>query len=247
MGKPTSDVSVMEYIVKGIKSRCDLIVGITTGGAIGMTAEERLRAVPVIKPELASCNAGSMNFVFSQIADKISKPIYDWEIPFVKNTYKTPFLNTFDSLGDFIRIMQDNGTKPEFEIYDIGMVNNLAYFLEKGVIKTPIYIQFVLGILGGLPANLDNLLFIYNTAKKQLGDDFIWSCAAAGKNQFEIAAMSVLLGGNIRIGLEDNLYLERGVLAKSNAEGVEKAKGILQLFGHEPATLDEARKALFGK
>lgn len=246
-GEPTGDPEIMKNIVEEIRKRCNVVIGITTGGVIGMSSEERLAAVPFCKAELASCNAGSVNFCFSPIADKIKIPKYDWEIPFVKNTYDIPFVNTFQGIEDYIKVMGENGTKPEFEVYEVGMINNIAYFMKKGLLKGPIYLQFVLGIMGGLPATVDNLLFLYNTAKKQLGDNFVWSCAAAGKDQFNIVTTAVILGGNARVGLEDNLYIKKGQLAKSNAEGVKKIKEIVELLGKEIATPEEARKILFGK
>ena len=246
-GEPTGDPEIMKNIVEEIRKRCNVVIGITTGGAIGMSSEERLAAVPFCKAELASCNSGSVNFCFSPIADKIKIPKYDWEIPFVKNTYDLPFVNTFQGIEDYIKVMGENGTKPEFEVYEVGMINNIAYFMKKGLLKGPIYLQFVLGIMGGLPATVDNLLFLYNTAKKQLGDNFVWSCAAAGKDQFNIVTTAVILGGNARVGLEDNLYIKKGQLAKSNAEGVKKIKEIVELLGKEIATPEEARKILFGK
>ncbi|MEQ3306520.1 3-keto-5-aminohexanoate cleavage protein [Fusobacterium varium] len=246
-GEPTGDPEIMKNIVEEIRKRCNVVIGITTGGAIGMSSEERLAAVPFCKAELASCNAGSVNFCFSPIADKIKIPKYDWEIPFVKNTYDLPFVNTFQGIEDYIKVMGENGTKPEFEVYEVGMINNIAYFMKKGLLKGPIYLQFVLGIMGGLPATVDNLLFLYNTAKKQLGDNFVWSCAAAGKDQFNIVTTAVILGGNARVGLEDNLYIKKGQLAKSNAEGVKNIKEIVELLGKEIATPEEARKILFGK
>lgn len=246
-GEPTGDPEIMKNIVEEIRKRCNVVIGITTGGAIGMSSEERLAAVPFCKAELASCNAGSVNFCFSPIADKIKIPKYDWEIPFVKNTYDLPFVNTFQGIEDYIKVMGENDTKPEFEVYEVGMINNIAYFMKKGLLKGPIYLQFVLGIMGGLPATVDNLLFLYNTAKKQLGDNFVWSCAAAGKDQFNIVTTAVILGGNARVGLEDNLYIKKGQLAKSNAEGVKNIKEIVELLGKEIATPEEARKILFGK
>jgi len=140
--------------------------------------------------------------------------------------------------------MGDNGTKPEFEVYEIGMLSNIAYFIRKGMLKEPVYIQFVLGIMGGLPATMNNLLFLYNSANEILGDNFVWSCAAAGKDQFDLTTAAMLLGGNIRVGLEDNLYVSKGVLAKSNAEPVAKVKQILTLMGRETATPEEAREIL---
>ncbi len=243
-GKPMSDPALMKKITDGIRERCNVVVGITTGGAIGMTIGERLAAVPVCKAELASCNAGSVNFCFAPIADKIKQPKFDWEIPFVQNTYRVPFANTFQDIEDYVRVMGENGTKPEFEVYEVGMLSNIAYFMKKGLLKSPVYIQFVLGIMGGLPATFDNLLFLYNTAKKLLGDNFVWSCAAAGKDQFDLTTAAMLLGGNIRVGLEDNLYISKGVLAKSNAEQVTKVAGIAKLLDREIASPDEARGIL---
>lgn len=243
-GKPCSDPVVMKQITDGVRQRCDVIIGITTGGAIGMNIEERLSAVPVCKAELASCNAGSVNFCFSPIADKIKEPKFDWEIPFVKNTYTVPFANTFKDIEDYVRVMGENGTKPEFEIYEVGMLNNIAYFVKKGLIIGPVYLQFVLGIMGGLPATVDNLLFLYNSAQKIFGDNFVWSCAAAGKDQFDITTMAMILGGNVRVGLEDNLYLSKGVLARSNAEPVKKVADIAGLLGRTVVTSQEARNIL---
>lgn len=244
-GQPTNNPESMKIIVDGVRSRCDVVIGVTTGGAIGMTIEERLASIPVVNAELASCNAGSVNFCFSAIADKIKTPKFDWEIPFVKNTYKVPFANTFQNIEDYIRVMNQYGTKPEFEVYEVGMISNILYFVKKGLLKGPVYIQFVLGVMGGLPATVDNLLFLYNTAKNLLGDNFIWSCAAAGKEEIEITTAALILGGNARVGLEDNLYISSGVLAKSNAELVSKIKDIATLLNREIATSDEARKILF--
>jgi len=243
-GKPSSDPALMKQITDGVRERCDVVIGITTGGAIGMNIQERLAAVPICKAELASCNAGSVNFCFSPIANKIKEPKYDWEIPFVKNTYTVPFANTFKDIEDYVRVMGENGTKPEFEVYEVGMLSNIAYFVKKGLIKGPVYLQFVLGIMGGLPATMDNLLFLYNTAQKVLGDSFVWSCAAAGKDQFDLTTAAMILGGNVRVGLEDNLYMSKGVLAKSNAEPVGKIAAIAGLLGSEIASPQEARETL---
>lgn len=162
----------------------------------------------------------------------------------MKNTYTVPFANTFQDIEDYIRIMGENGTKPEFEVYEVGMLSNIAYFMNKGMLKGPVYIQLVLGVMGGMPATIDNLLFLYNTARKLLGDEFVWSCAAAGKNQFEITTTAMLLGGNIRVGLEDNLYIAKGVLAKSNAEPVAKVANFARLFDREVASPNGAREIL---
>jgi Uncharacterized conserved protein len=244
-GQPTNDPELMKIIVDGVRSRCDVVIGVTTGGAIGMNLEERLASIPVVHAELASCNAGSVNFCFSGIAEKIKEPKFDWEIPFVKNTYTVPFANTFQNIEDYIRVMNHYGTKPEFEVYEVGMISNIAYFVKQGLLKGPVYIQFVLGVMGGLPATVDNLLFLYNTAKNLLGDNFVWSCAAAGREEFDITTAAMILGGNARVGLEDNLYISNGVLAKSNAELVSRVKNIAASLNREIATPDEAREILF--
>ena len=247
-GSPSSDPELLKYIVDGVRSRCDVVIGITTGGAIGMSVEERLKSVPICKAELASCNAGSMNFCFSQIGDKLEKDNnakYEWEIPFTKATYDTIFPNTFRNIEDYVATMEKFGTKPEFEIYDAGMIYNLKYLKSIGKIKGKIYLQFVLGVLGGLPATIENLIFLRKTAKEALGDDIVWSCAAAGKDQMKIATTAVMLGGNVRLGLEDNLYLEKGVLAKSTAEQIEKFKNIIFELGYGINSPTEAREVLF--
>ena len=244
-GKPISNPDIMEEIVTGIRKETNALLSVTTGGAIGMSVQERLASIPRVKPEIASLNPGSFNFCFSPIADKITDPIYDWEIPFVKNTYNLVFENTFGGVEEYLKTMDENGTKPEFEIYDSAMIHNIAYFVKKGMVKKPFYIQFVLGIMGGLPATIDNLTMLLHIAKEELGEEnFVWSCAAAGRQQFNVVTTAVALGGNIRIGLEDNLYLRKGVLAKSNAEHVEKMKSIIELLDLQVATVDDAKSAL---
>lgn len=245
-GQPTGDPELMKKVVDGIRERCDVVIGCTTGGAVGMTNEERLAALPVAQPELASCNAGSVNFCFSGIADKIAEAKFDWEIPFVKNTYQVPFANTFKDIEEYIRLMNQYGTKPEFEVYDVGMISNIKYFIDMGILKKPVYVQFVIGVMGGIPATLNNLNFLIRTADEVIGrENYVWSCAATGKQEFGLGAAAVILGGNVRVGLEDNLYLSKGVLAKSNAELVSKMALIATTLGREIATSDEARKILY--
>lgn len=242
-GRPSSDINIYKEMVAKIKKETDGIICITTGGALGMQLDERLKPVTVLKPELASCNAGSVNFVLTPATRKL-KPKYDWEIPFLKGTEDLIFSNTYKGIKYYIETMNDTGTLPEFEVYDVAMINNIAYFKRTGVITQPIYIQFVLGILGGIPAEVENLVFMVNTAKKLLGNDFNWSVAAAGKNQFKMATVAMALGGNIRVGLEDNLYLKPGVLAKNSAEQVTLVREILERLGMEIAKPEEARKIL---
>lgn len=244
-GRPTSNIAAMREIVTEVKKRCDVIICITTGGAPGMTLEERIAPIPELRPELASLNAGSVNFVLAGATDRLKKNgvKFDWELPFLEATYDRVFANTFKALEKFNQTMNEVNTRPEFEVYDVGMINNIAYLINKGIVKTPPYIQFVMGILGGIPATVENLVFLVRTAKEQLGE-FHWSCAAAGRFQFPIAAAALGLGGNVRVGLEDNVYLRPGVTARSSAEQVIQIREIIDRVGLEVATVAEVRKAL---
>lgn len=242
-GEPSSDLEVMRQIVSGIKEQCDVIVCITTGASQMMTVAERLSVVPALKPELASCNAGSMNFVLSGLVPQLSPDGPAWERKYLGGTYDNVFSNTYLGLETYIKTMAENGTIPEFEVYDASMINNIAYFRRKGILTCPIYIQFVLGIQGGLPATVDNLVFLRSTAERQLGE-FTWSVAAAGKAQFPMAAASLAMGGNARVGLEDNLYILPHQLAESNAQQILAAASIAKTLGREIATPDEARRIL---
>jgi len=241
-GKPKSDLNLMKKIVKGIKERSDVVICITTGGAPGMSLEERVKAIPKLKPELASCNAGSINFVLSPIANKFESR-FEWENKFLESTEDFIFSNSYKSLKYYIETMNKNGTRPEFEVYDVGMINTIAYFINKGIIKKPVYIQFVMGILGGIPANVKNLVHLVSTAE-DLIEDFKWSTCAAGRRQFPMTATSLAMGGFARVGLEDNLYLRPKQLAKSNAEHITQIREIAERFGLSPATPDEAREIL---
>jgi uncharacterized protein (DUF849 family) len=233
----------MKHIVSSIKKQCDAVVCITTGGSLLMSKEQRLAPAVELKPELASCNAGSVNFVFADLATKLKNPKYDWEVPYLQGTYDLIFSNTFAGMEYYIETMNTYDIRPEFEVYDVGMVNNIAYFYKKGIVKKPIYLQFVMGILGGIPATVENLAYLVKTAREQIGD-FVWSCAAAGKAQFPLVTAALTMGGNARVGLEDNVYLKPGVLAKSSAEQVIQIKEIAERLGLEIANSDEARKFL---
>ena len=242
-GEPSSDLDLMRQIVSGIKEQCDVIVCITTGASQMMSVEERLSVVPELKPELASCNAGSMNFVLAGLVPQLSPDGPAWERKYLGGTYDNVFSNTYLGLETYMKTMEESGTIPEFEVYDAGMINNIAYFRQKGILTCPIYIQFVLGIQGGLPATVDNLAFLRSTAERQLGE-FNWSVAAAGRHQFSMAAAALAMGGNVRVGLEDNLYILPHQLAESNAQQVLAAASIAKTLGREIATPDEARQIL---
>jgi len=243
-GQPSADSDLYGEILAKIKSKCGAVICTTTGGGFGMTTEERARVVKSYSPELASLNAGSLNFALHPILDKIKEFKYDWEPEYLKMSEDFIFPNTFKTLQEFSEIFAAEGTKPEFEIYDSGMLTNLAFLLQKAEIKKPVYLQFVLGILGGMPATVNNLVFLYNSAKDIFGDDFVWSVCAAGRNQFKMCNAALLMDGFARVGLEDNLYLEKGRLAKSSGEQVEKIVRIAREHGLEPATADEAREVL---
>ena len=242
-GSPSSDKALYGEVLSKIKEKTDLVVCITTGGGLGQSTEERVIGVRTFLPELASLNGGSINFALFHALDNLKDIKYEWEREYLAMTEDFIFPNTFKTLREFNEIFTAEDTKPEFEIYDVGMINNLAFLIKKGQIKKPVYLQFVLGILGGIPAAMENLQFLKNTAENLIGD-FEWSVCAAGKDQFRMCTAGLLMGGNVRVGLEDNLYLEKGVKATSNGEHVEKIVRIARELGIEPASPDEARGIL---
>jgi uncharacterized protein (DUF849 family) len=241
-GEPTYDLELYRQVVTEVKRRCDIVLCITTGG-FGPSTEERTRPVDLFKPELASLNAGSMNFGLFQVVPSYKEWRFPWEVEHLGGTEDLVFRNTFKTLREFCAMFKANGTKPELEVYDLGMLNNVAYLAEKGQVDEPVYLQFVLGILGGAPASFDNLMFLVRTAKERFRS-FNWSVCAAGRHEIACCTAALLLGGNVRVGLEDNLYLEKGVMAQSNAELVAKIARIARELGREPATPDEAREIL---
>jgi len=242
-GQPSPSLELFREVVTGIKAKCDLVLCLTTGGGLGMTAEQRVSVVPTFKPELASFNFGSLNFALFPVVSRYREFKFPWESQYLSMTEDFIFPNTFKTLREFCQFFRENETKPELEIYDTGMLNNVAFMIEQGHLKKPVYLQFVMGILGGIPATLENLMFLYKTARDTIGD-FVWSVCAAGRHQMNICTGGLLMGGNARVGLEDNLYLEKGRIAKSNAEQVEKIVRIARELGIEPATPDEARAIL---
>jgi uncharacterized protein (DUF849 family) len=242
-GMPVPDVNLMKEIITDIKSRCNIVVCITTGGGLGMTVEQRVTPVTLYKPELASFNAGSINFALFPVIPRYKEWKFEWEKQYLGMTEDFIFANTFKSMKEYCAKFNETGTKPEFEIYDAGMVNNVAFMIQAGYVKAPVYIQFVMGVLGGITPSPENLMFLADYARKMIGD-FEFSVCVAGRAQFAICTQSLLIGGNVRVGLEDNLYLEKGRVAKSNAEQVAKIARIAKELGIDPATPDEARKIL---
>ncbi|MGC8491815.1 MAG: 3-keto-5-aminohexanoate cleavage protein [Syntrophobacteraceae bacterium] len=242
-GRPSSDVELMREIIANIKGRCDMVVCITTGGGLGMSVTERLLPVELYKPELASLNAGSINFALFPAVSRFSNWKYEWESQYLNATEDLIFPNTFKSMREYFAKFKETDTKPELEIYDSGMINNVAFMIEAGHVKKPVYLQFVMGVLGGITPSCENLLFLVDYAKKLIGE-FEFSVCVAGKAQFPLCTQSLLLGGNVRVGLEDNLYLEKGRHAKSSAEQTAKIARIAAELGILPATPEEARRIL---
>ncbi len=242
-GLPNADQAIYQEIAAEVKKRCDIILCFTTGGKLGEPVENRVRVASNLKPELTSLNAGSLNFALFHIKDQVAEYKYEWEKQYLEATEDYIFPNTFKTMRQYLEIIYAHGAKPEFEVYDVGMLNNLAFMIKQGIAQRPVYLQFVMGILGGIPATLENLVFLVDTARRQIGD-FEFSVCAAGRFQIPMCTGSLLMGGHARVGLEDSLYIEKGVLAKSNAEQVSKMIRIARELGVAPATPDEARRIL---
>ena len=244
-GMPVGDFATFEKILTGIKSQVpNVVIGITTGGANGMSTEERFSVIERFQPEMASANGGSMNFCYHQLANNIPNPQYAWEEPYLTRTYDNVFKNTFKDMEYCLRQMVKCGTLPEYEVFDLGQLNNLAFFKKQGLLPNPIYIQFVPGVMGGCPATPENMLYLIDQAKKLLGNDIQYSTVAPGRRMFRLATLMAINGGNVRVGMEDGLYISPSELATSNAAQVTKIKGILESLDFEIATSDEAREML---
>lgn len=243
-GRPSFEPEAFEEIIKPITANTDAVINITTGGASSMTMEQRLAAAVALRPELASMNMGSMNFVFSHIADKVAEWRYDWEKPYVLNTYSHPFINTFDRIEDTLRTLGAAGTRFEYECYDIGHLYSLAHFVDKGLATPPLLIQGVFGVLGGIGADHANLEHMVRIADKLFGDDYYFSAFAGGRDQMAFGTHSAWLGGHVRVGLEDSLWIGRGRLAESNAQQVRKIRSVVEDLGKRIATPADARAML---
>ncbi len=244
-GRPTADPAVFERFLPIIKAGCDAIVNLTTGGAPGMTIDERLAAPEAASPEMTSLNMGSINVGLFPAVARIKEFRFDWERPFLEGSRDLVFRNTFADIEAIIgRLGKGHGARFEFECYDVGHLHNLAWVLDQKLYEPPLFIQFCLGILGGIGAEVDHLLHMVRTAQRLFGNDIEWSVLGAGKHQMAMAAQNVLLGGNARVGLEDSLFLGRGTLATSNAEQVTKLVRIVGELGYSVATPAEARARL---
>ena len=245
-GRPTPDPKIFEQFVPRIKAATDAVINITTGGSTRMTLEERLAYPLIAKPEMCSLNMGSMNFSIHPAARKIAEWRYDWEKPHVEDMEDMIFRNTFRDIKHILRVLGDDcGTRFEFECYDVGHLYNLAHFVDEGLIKGPLFIQTIYGILGGLGADPENLVLMRTTADRLFGrENYRFSVLGAGRHQMPMLTMGAVMGGNVRVGLEDSLYLGKGQLAKSCAEQVRKIRRILEELSLEIATPDEARAML---
>jgi len=234
----------MQFLPR-IKQRTDAVLNITTGGSVTMSLDERLAAAKRAAPELCSLNMGTMNFVISPAADRYDRWKHDWEEPFLRSSTGWIYSNTFDQITEILTdVGEKHGTRFEFECYDVGHLYSLAYFAEKGLAKPPFLIQFIFGILGGIGADLDNMLHMKQVADRLFGDDYHLSVLAAGKHQMKFCTQSVVLGGHVRVGLEDSLYASKGQLAVSNADQVRRIRSIAEALSIEIATPAEARAAL---
>lgn len=244
-GRPTPDPAVFMQFLPRIKQATGAVVNITTGGGLGMSLEERLAAPMQAAPEMCSLNMGSMNFGIFPMAAKERDWKFDWEKPYILGTDDFIFRNTFRDIEYILKNLgEKHGTRFEHECYDVGHLYNLAHFVDRGLVKPPFFVQMIFGILGGIGAAPENLIFMKETADKLFGDDYQWSVLAAGRHQMPIATQAALMGGNVRVGLEDSLYIGRGKLAESNAEQVRKIRLIIEELGLDIATPEEARAAL---
>ena len=243
-GEPTGDPEVFAQFLPRIKERTDAVINLTTGGSPSMTIEDRLAAALRFKPEMCSLNMGSINFALFPMAWKEREWKFAWEKPYLQNSDDFIFRNTFRDIERILKLLDEHGTRYEHECYDIGHLYNLAHFLDRGLVKGPLFIQSVFGVLGGIGAEVDNLLFMRRTADRLFGDQYVWSVLAAGRHQMPMVTQAAMLGGNVRVGLEDSLFLGKGQFAESNADQVLKIRRILDELGMEPATPAEAREIL---
>ncbi len=244
-GRPTPDPKVFMEFLPRIKQSTDAVVNITTGGGITMTVEERLAAPLQASPEMCSLNMGSMNFALHPLVGRYKTWKHEWEVPYLQGTKGGIFRNTFDDIEKIYKLLgEGHGTKFEHECYDVGHLYNLAHCLDAGLFKPPVFLQIIFGVLGGIGADPENVNFMKQTADKLFGNDYRWSVLAAGRHQIPFCTQAAMLGGNVRVGLEDSLFISRGKLATSNAEQVAKIRRIVEELGYEIATPKEARALL---
>jgi len=243
-GAPTGSPDVYRQFLPVIKQGTDAVINLTTGGSPDMSPEDRLAAALAFSPEMCSLNMGSMNFSFHGMGAKLESWKFPWEQQYIADSEKFIFRNTFADIARNYELLSDHGTRFEHECYDIGHLYNLAHYADKGIAKPPFFIQSIFGIMGGIGGDLDNVMFMRRTADRLFGEDYVWSALGAGKFQMPVITQAAMLGGNVRVGLEDSLFISRGKLASSNAEQVAKIVRILGEMGLEAATPAEAREML---
>ncbi|MBM3522158.1 MAG: 3-keto-5-aminohexanoate cleavage protein [Alphaproteobacteria bacterium] len=243
--RPTGDVDTWFQILRGLKQRTGAVLNMTTGGSTFMSIEDRLKAPLEARPELCSCNMGSMNFgTYTMIPKYKGKWKHDWEEEYLEASRGAIFRNTFADIEATLGKLGAVGTRFEFECYDVGHLYNLAHMVDRGLVKLPMFVQLIFGTLGGIGADAENLTFMKRTADKLFGDEYRWSVLAGGRHQINMGTMAATMGGNVRVGMEDSLYAGKGKLAESNAEQVTMIRGIIERLSLEIATPDEAREML---
>ncbi|MFG1616611.1 3-keto-5-aminohexanoate cleavage protein [Nonomuraea wenchangensis] len=243
-GRPSQDPAHFAPVLEAIKRNSDVVINLTTGGAPHMGVDERLRPVAEFKPELASLNMGSMNFGLFPMLERFKEFEHDWERQALENSRDIVFRNTFADIERILDLGSGNGTRFEYECYDVSHLYNLAHFHDRGLTQGPLFVQSVFGLLGGIGPHPEDVLHMRRTADRLLGDDYTWSVLGAGRHQLPLASMGAAMGSNVRVGLEDSLWLGPGRLAESNAHQVERIRTILESLSLEVATPDEARRLL---
>ena len=242
-GRPDQTPEAFEPFLRLIKQRSNVVVNLTTGGAPLMTIEERVRPAAVFKPEVASLNMGSMNFGLFPMLKRFKEFKHDWE-PAILGNHDLVFRNTFKDIRYILETLNTTGTRYEFECYDTAHLHNLNYFYSEGLVQAPLFIQTAFGLLGGIGSHPDEVMHMKRTADRLFGDAYRWSVLAAGRSQMPVATMAAAMGGNVRVGLEDSLWLGAGTLAESNAAQVTQIRKVIEGLGLEVATPDEAREIL---
>ena len=243
-GRPTPDPAAFLAFLPRLKAGCDAVINVTTGGSLNMTVDDRLKGPLMLPPEMCSLNMGSMNFAIYPLADRYPSWKHDWEEPYLRSSEDWVFKNTFRDIARIISVLGDDGCRFEHECYDVGHLYNLAHVVDRKLVTPPFFVQMIFGVLGGIGPDLANLVFMKQTADRLFGSDYVWSVLAAGRSQMPFAAQSVLLGGSVRVGLEDSLYIAPGKLASSNAEQVAKVRTIVESLGHEIASPGDVRRRL---
>jgi uncharacterized protein (DUF849 family) len=243
-GRPSFDPAVFRQFLPEIAAASDAVINITTGGSHTMTLEQRLAAALDVSPEMASCNMGSMNFGYFQVLDKLKDFRFGWEQDYLAGSKDRIFRNTFTDIEHIFAVMSSHRTRFEFECYDVGHLYTLKHFVDRGLMPGTLFIQFAMGILGGIGADPENLTHMKRVADKLFGDSYQFSVLAAGRHQIPMATQALLLGGHVRVGLEDSLFVGRGQLAQSNADQVRQIRGIAESLGLEIASPDDARRLL---